>query len=52
MLARLHVVDAVYVRRRRRRPIGSASRGLSGKIRLALDIDQVSLFDPTTEWWR
>jgi len=25
------------------------ARGLSGKVRLALDIGQVSLFDPTTE---
>jgi len=25
------------------------ARGLSGKVRLALDIDQISLFDPTTE---
>jgi hypothetical protein len=25
------------------------ARGLSGKVPLALDIDQVSLFDPTTE---
>jgi multiple sugar transport system ATP-binding protein len=25
------------------------ARGLPGKVRLALDIDQVSLFDPTTE---
>jgi len=25
------------------------ARGLSGKVRLALDITQVSLFDPTTE---
>ena len=25
------------------------ARGLSGKVRLALDIDQVSLFDPATE---
>ena len=25
------------------------ARGLSGKVRLALDVDQVSLFDPATE---
>ena len=25
------------------------ARGLSGKVRLALDIGQASLFDPTTE---